>query len=308
MAGPVDDGSGLYYDRITSQLQARRFLSFSECTLMYIRVGYDITFDLARPTTFLTLLRVHPSEEYRLVSPETPSVEPNCWRSEHIDAFGNRAMRVSAPEGKLRLRNDAVVVDSGTPDIIAPHAQQNLVEDLPPEVIPFLLPSRYCEVDRLGDIAWDLFGSAPLGWGRVQAVCDWVHNHVQFGYEHARSTKTAYDTYTEAKGVCRDFTHLALTFCRCLNIPARYATGYLGDIGVPASPCPMDFSAWFEVYLDSRWYTFDARHNIPRIGRIVMARGRDAVDAALTTSFGPSTLEQFLVWTDEVDGPGSTEK
>ncbi len=170
------------------------------------------------------------------------------------------------------------------------------------EVLPFLLPSRYCEVDRLSEIAWSLFGQTPEGWGRAQAICDWVHHHVQFGYEFARPTKSAYDVYEERKGVCRDFTHLALTFCRCMNIPARYATGYLGDIGVPLSDSPMDFSGWFEVYLGGRWYTFDARHNTPRIGRVVMARGRDAVDVALTTSFGTSNLVKFVVWTDEV-GP-----
>jgi len=273
---------------------------------MHIRIGYDLVFDIPAPTTVLTLLRVYPTEESRLVSPETPSVEPGVPCDEFIDAFGNRAMRVLAPAGKLRLTNDAVVVDSGVPDQVVPEAEQHPVDRLPPEVVPFLLPSRYCEVDRLGSIAWDLFGKSPLGWGRVQAVCDWVHNHVRFGYEFARPTKTAHDVYSEANGVCRDFTHLALTFCRCLNIPARYATGYLGDIGVPVSPCPMDFSAWFEVYLGNRWYTFDARHNIPRIGRIVMARGRDAVDVALTTSFGPTTLEKFVVWTDEVDGNGAS--
>lgn len=270
---------------------------------MHIRVGYDLVFDVATPTTILTLLRVYPTEEHRLVRPECPTVEPGIPYDEYIDAYGNRAMRVLAPAGKIRLYNDAVVVDSGEPDLIAPEAEQHPVDRLPSEVIPFLLSSRYCEVDRLGDIAWDLFGHTPLGWPRVQAVCDWVHNHIQFGYEYARSTKTAYDAYTEGRGVCRDFTHLALTFCRCLNIPARYATGYLGDIGVPPVPAPMDFSAWFEVYLGNQWYTFDARHNIPRIGRIVMARGRDAVDAALTTSFGPTRLEKFVVWTDEIPWP-----
>ena len=185
---------------------------------------------------------------------------------------------------------------------MAPHAIQHPIPDLPLDVLPYLLASRYCEVDRLSDIAWELFGQTPEGWGRAQAICDWVHNHVQFGYEFARPTKSAYDVYEERRGVCRDFTHLALTFCRCMNIPARYATGYLGDIGVQVSPSPMDFSGWFEVYLGGRWYTFDARHNVPRIGRVVMARGRDAVDVALTTSFGSSSLVKFVVWTDEV-GP-----
>ena len=174
------------------------------------------------------------------------------------------------------------------------------MENLPDEAIVFLLGSRYCETDHLGSIAWELFGQTPLGWPRVQAVSNWVHQNVQFGYEFARPTKSAYDVYQERRGVCRDFSHLLITFLRCLNIPARYATGYLGDIGVPIAPEPMDFSAWTEVFLDGRWYTFDARHNTPRIGRIVMARGKDAVDVAITTSFGPSTLKRFLVITDQI--------
>jgi transglutaminase-like putative cysteine protease len=226
---------------------------------------------------------------------------------EFSDAFGNRCGRLVAPPGKLRLWNDTVVEDTGAPDVVRPDARQHPVEELPPEVLPYLLGSRYCEVDRLSDAAWELFGQTPLGWARVQAVCDWVHTQVRFGYQFARPTKTAFEVYTERQGVCRDFTHLAVTFCRCLNIPARYATGYLGDIGVPAAPFPMDFSAWFEVYLDGQWFTFDARHNVPRIGRVLMARGRDAVDVALTTSFGPANLEKFTVWTDEVQDASVSE-
>lgn len=167
-------------------------------------------------------------------------------------------------------------------------------------MLPFLLPSRYCEADRLGPFAWSRFGQIPPGWGRVQAVCDYVHGHLRFNYEQARATRTALEAWEEGVGVCRDFTHLAITLCRCLNIPARYATGYLGDIGVPADPAPMDFSAWFEVWLGGRWFTFDARHNQRRIGRLVMARGRDAADCALTTTFGPHILRTFKVRTDEV--------
>ncbi len=224
-----------------------------------------------------------------------------------FDGFGNHCARIMAPAGKVRIWDDAIVEDDGQPDPIDPNAIQHPVEELPPDLLVYLLGSRYCEVDRLSDVAWALFGDAPMGWGRVQAVCDWVHDNVQFGYEHARPTKTAYDVYEERAGVCRDFTHLALTFCRCLNIPARYATGYLGDIGIPPQPHPMDFSGWFEVYLGGRWHTFDARHNTPRIGRVLMAHGRDAVDVALTTAFGVATLETFLVWTDEVDETALTE-
>jgi transglutaminase-like putative cysteine protease len=269
---------------------------------MHIRIGYDIVFDVPSPTPMLMLLRVHPSLEATLSHPDMPRIEPELPVSEYVDVFGNKVDRVLAHAGKLRLTNDAVVTVDGSPDPVVPDAEQHDVSDLPADVIQFLLASRYCEVDRLGDVAWNLFGSTPLGWPRVQAVCEFVHNHITFGNEHARSTRTAFEGFEEGRGVCRDYAHLAIAFCRCLNIPARYATGYLGDIGVPVSPLPMDFSAWFEVYLGGRWYTFDARHNTPRIGRVLMARGRDAVDVALTTSFGPTTLEKFVVWTDEVPG------
>jgi transglutaminase-like putative cysteine protease len=270
---------------------------------MLIRLGYEIAFDLPAPTPMLLMLHVHPSRADTLREPDRVRVEPAVPVEEFSDAFGNRCGRILAPAGALRLSNDTLVEDSGLPDPVCPEAAQHPVEELPPEVLPFLLASRYCEVDRLNDIAWGLFGQAPAGWGRVQAVCDWVHDNVRFGYQFARPTKAAYDVYTERQGVCRDFTHLAVTFCRCLNIPARYATGYLGDIGVPPAPFPMDFSAWFEAYLGGRWHTFDARHNVPRVGRVLMARGRDATDVALTTSFGPAQLKTFVVRTEEVAEP-----
>jgi transglutaminase-like putative cysteine protease len=227
-------------------------------------------------------------------------VEPDVPVEEFTDPFGNRAARILAPAGRLRLWGETLVHDSGEPDPRHPEAVEHPVQDLPPETLPYLLASRYCEVDRLGDLAWELFAGAPPGWARVQAVCDWVHNHLRFDYSQARPTRTALEAYQERVGVCRDFMHLAITLCRCLNIPARYATGYLGDIGVPPAPFPMDFSSWFEVFLGGRWHTFDARHNTPRIGRVLMARGRDAVDVALTTSFGVANLQQFVVVTDEV--------
>jgi transglutaminase-like putative cysteine protease len=267
---------------------------------MLIRLGYELLFDVPAPAAMLLLLFVHPSRSADLRRPDRVRVEPALPLEEFTDTFGNRCGRILAPAGTLRLSNDTVVEDSGAPDPVVPDAAQHPVEELPPETLPYLMSSRYCEVDRLGNVAWELFGSTPLGWPRVQAVCDWVHANVRFGYQFARATKTAHDVYQERAGVCRDFTHLAITFCRCLNIPARYATGYLGDIGVPPAPAPMDFSAWFEVYLNDRWYTFDARHNRPRVGRVLMARGRDAVDVALTTSFGPTPLTRFTVWTDEV--------
>ncbi|HWE36419.1 MAG TPA: transglutaminase family protein [Isosphaeraceae bacterium] len=271
---------------------------------MLIRVGFDIGFEVTGRVPMLLLLSVVPERAGGMVRPERLKVEPEVPIETFTDRFGNRASRLVAPPGRLRLWSDGVVEDSGLPDPVEPGARQHPVEELPPEVLPFLLASRYCEVDRLSDIAWNLFGATPEGWPRVQAVCDWVHDNVRFGYEYARPTKTAFDVYNERTAVCRDFTHLAVTFCRALNIPARYVTGYLGDIGIPSQPYPMDFSAWFEVYLDGRWHTFDARHNTPRIGRVLMARGRDAVDVALTTSFGTTRLAHFIVWTDEVKGEG----
>ncbi len=268
---------------------------------MLIRIGYDIRFSMAAPVPMLFLLNVHPCRAADLLAGETVRTEPPVSVQHFADSFGNRCGRVVAPAGTFRLYNSAIVRDSGLPDVVARDAPQHPVEQLPPEVLQFLLPSRYCQVDsELSDIAWKLFGLAPPGWPRVQAVCDWVHNHVTFGYEHADATRTALDVYRQGRGVCRDFMHLSVTFCRCLNIPARYVTGYLGDIGVPAVPLPMDFSAWFEVYLGKKWYAFDARHNMPRIGRVLMAVGRDAVDVALTTSFGQATLEKFQVTTEEI--------
>jgi transglutaminase-like putative cysteine protease len=267
---------------------------------MLIRLGYELQFEVPAPAAMLLMLFVHPSRQADLRRPDRVRVEPTIPVEEFTDPFGNRCGRILAPAGTLRLSNETVVEDSGAADPVVPDAVGHPVEELPPETLPYLMASRYCEVDRLGDVAWGLFGNTPPGWARVQAVCDWVHANVRFGYQFARATKTAHEVYLERGGVCRDFTHLAITFCRCLNIPARYATGYLGDIGVPPAPSPMDFSAWFEVYLNHQWYSFDARHNAPRIGRVLMARGRDAVDVALTTSFGPTPLTQFTVWTDEV--------
>jgi transglutaminase-like putative cysteine protease len=273
---------------------------------MLIRVGYELVFQVPARTPMLVALYTHPSRAFSLRGSDHVQVEPNVAVEEFTDSFGNRCGRLVAPPGKLRLWSMTFVADSGAPDEVRTQAQQQPVENLPPEVLPFLLGSRYCDVDKLSEVAWSLFGHTPLGWTRVQAVCDWVHQNVQFGYQFASPFKSAIDVYQQRTGVCRDFNHLALTFCRCLGIPARYATGYLGDIGVPASPCPMDFSGWFEAYLDGRWFTFDARHNKPRIGRVLMARGRDAVDVAITTSFGPTYLEKFVVYTDEIPEPQLT--
>ena len=266
---------------------------------MLIRAGYDIIFEHPGPTPIVAMLYLHPSHRPAIRRGDYLLVEPAVRVSEYIDAYGNRCGRLLAPAGPIRFWNDVVVEDSGQPDHQHTAAAQHEIHDLPDATLTFLMPSRYCEVDRMVDLAWQLFGSVPKGWARVRAICDFVHQHIHFDYLQARKTRTAYETYQEKVGVCRDYTHLAVTFCRCLNIPARYCTGYLGDIGVPVTG-PMDFSAWFEAYLGGRWYTFDPRNNIPRIGRILMAYGHDAADVALLTSFGPSRLERFTVWTDEV--------
>jgi len=267
---------------------------------MLIRIGYDLTFEFTAPTPMTLMLYVHPDRAGDLVEPEKLILEPDIPYQDFLDVFGNRVAKVVAPTGLLRMRSESRIRDNGLVDAQNPAAQQVPVQDLPADVMQFLLPSRYCEVDRLGSVAWDLFGKTDPGWARAKAVCNWCQANVKFGYAFARPTKTAWDTYVERTAVCRDFMHLAITFCRCLNIPARYATGYLGDIGVPISPDPMDFSAFFEVYLDHRWWPMDARHNIPRLGRVLMARGRDATDVALTTSFGPSKLVKFWVVTEEL--------
>ncbi len=266
---------------------------------MLIRAGYEMTFELAAATPMSLLLRIHPSREQDIRYQDVV-VEPAVPIETYLDGFGNRTERLVAPPGRFRLWADAVVEDDGMPDPALPQATQAPLEALPAAALPFLMSSRYCEVDRLNDVAWQLFGHTPPGWARVQAICDWVHGHVRFGYGFARATKSAVDTFIERQGVCRDFTHLAVSFCRCMNIPARYVSGYLGDIGVPPLPCPMDLSAWFEVWLDGAWRTFDARHNQRRIGRILMSTGRDATDTAYTTAYGKGTLVCFKIWTDEI--------
>ena len=267
---------------------------------MHIRIGYELIFDVPAPTAMLLALYVHPSRQKDLLGPEILNTDPYVPVEDFIDAFGNKVARIVAPAGRLRLTHQNTIRDTGEPDVVGQGAYQYPVNELPTGVLQYLLNSRYCEVDLMTDIAWNQFGQTPLGWPRVQAVLDWVHGHVTFGYEFARSTKTALEVYNEKRGVCRDFMHLSVTLLRALNIPARYVTGYLGDIAIPVSPSPMDFSAWFEVYLGGRWWTCDARHNKPRVARILMATGRDATDVALTTSFGPTTLTKFHVVTDEI--------
>ena len=275
---------------------------------MHIKIGFDIELAITSPMAILYLLHVHPSRRADLVQPAMVVVEPSLLADEYLDVFGNQCGRVNAFAGvsQVRFHSGSVVRDSGLPDEVNWSAWQHDPTDLPSETLQFLLPSRYCEVDsELLNFAWNQFGNSPKGWARVQAICDFVHGHLRFDYSAARATRTALEGWRERTGVCRDFTHLAVTLCRCMNIPARYCTGYLGDIGIPPVPYPMDFSAWFEVFLGGRWHTFDARHNTPRIGRVLMARGRDAGDVPLTMAFGQNTLRKFQVTTYEVDSYGN---
>ena len=267
---------------------------------MLIRTGFNLAFNTFGPTPMNLLLSIRPERAADLVTPEVIIFDPLVSARQFADPFGNVCTRIVAPGGRISISADFVIRDSGEPDPVVPDAIQHPVDDLPDDVLPFLLGSRYCDTDKLSNIAWSRFGNTQPGWARVRAIVDFVHNHIRFDYQKADDTRTAFDGYTQREGVCRDYAHLAIALCRCMNIPARYCTGYLGDIGIPPVPYPMDFSAWFEVFLSGRWYTFDARHNTPRIGRIVMARGRDATDCALTTSFGRAPLVHFEVHTDEV--------
>jgi transglutaminase-like putative cysteine protease len=264
-----------------------------------IRAGYDITFQCFQDTPMVLMLSIDPVRKGDLLSEHGIQFSPNVPSRDYVDVFGNTCTRIIAPAGLIEMRNEFVIADSGLPDEVAPNARQLEVGELPDDVLVYLLGSRYCDTQKISNLAWSLFGAVPPGWQRVQAICDYAHERICFGYQHARCDRTAFEGHEERVGVCRDFAHLAVTLCRCMNIPARYCTGYLGDIGVPVDPAPMDFSAWFEVYLDGRWFTFDARHNHPRIGRIVMARGRDAADVAISTTFGAAQLVKFIVMTEE---------
>jgi transglutaminase-like putative cysteine protease len=267
---------------------------------MRIHVGFEMTYDCPQPTPMILNLNVHFTRVSDLVGRDDLVFDPPVRMTGYRDSFGNWCTRIVAPQGRMRISADALVNDNGAPDRVVPQAGQVPVADLPEETLLFLLGSRYCETDRLSETAWKLFGQGPTGWDRVQAICDHVHRHIVFGYEHARRTRSALEAFYDRTGVCRDFAHLAVAFCRCMNIPARYCTGYLGDIGTLPPYGTMDFAGWFEAFLDGGWYTFDARNNTPRIGRVLIARGRDAADVAISTAFGPSSLTGFKVWTDEV--------
>jgi len=267
---------------------------------MRIRLGCELSYNIPKPTPMIVILNVHYSRFADLERPDHLVTDPPVLVESYRDSFGNWCCRLVAPTGRFTLGTDGIVRDDGSADPIDRNAVQHPVEELPSGTLLFLLGSRYCETDRLSEEAWRLFEKTPLGWPRVQAISDFVHQHVEFGYEHSRATKTAAETYAEGLGVCRDYTHLAISFCRCMNIPARYCTGYVSDIGVPPPYAPMDFAAWMEVYLGGRWWVFDPRNNVPRIGRVLIAQGRDAADVPLTYTFGPNELVGFRVWTDEI--------
>lgn len=267
---------------------------------MQLRTGFELIYTFPQPTPIILVVHVHDSRRSDLVVGDHLITEPPIPITGYRDAFGNRCNRVLAPAGRLRLTTDCIIRDSGKPDDVATDAWQHPVQDLPEDLLVFLLGSRYCETDWLSETAWQLFSHVAPGYPRVQAICDYVHRHIAFNYQNARATRGAAEAFNERTGVCRDYAHLAIAFCRCMNIPARYCTGYLSDLGTPPPYGVGDFAAWFEAWIGGRWHTFDPRNNVPRMGRILMARGRDACDVAIATTFGPNTLERFRVWTDEV--------
>ena len=266
---------------------------------MRIRVGCEFVWETTAPVPMLMLVKPRADADHLAVYESTWS-DPPLAIHEYIDLFGNNCWRFVAPEGSSAVRYDAVVEIPETPDPVVPHAALHAVEDLPDEALVFTLPSRYVESDKLLDVAWELFGNTVPTWERIQAVCDWVHHNIQFVNGSSTPATTAYDVYQQRMGVCRDFALLSVAFCRALNIPARYTFGYLPDIAIEPPDVPMDFHTWFEAYVGGRWYTFDARHNTPRVGRVVIGRGRDAVDCALSTAYGNARLAKFTVWSDEI--------
>jgi transglutaminase-like putative cysteine protease len=273
--------------------------------VMKIQVGYELIYNCFQPTPMILLLNIHYSRASDILIPDYVTTDPSVPVSGYRDGFGNWCTRIVAPPDRIRISSRGIVRDTGEPDLVVQSAPQHAVEDLPEETLVYLLGSRYCESDLLSQAAWNQFGGTAPGWPRVQAICDYVHNHIVFGYQDARPTKTAWEAFNERRGVCRDYAHLAIAFCRAMNIPARYCTGYLGDMGMPPPYGVMDFAAWFEAYIGGHWYTFDPRNNMPRIGRVLIAQGRDAADVAIATTFGPNILESFTVWTDEIGEDGA---
>jgi transglutaminase-like putative cysteine protease len=272
-----------------------------------LQLGFEIIYNFPRPTPVILVVNIHDSRVADLIVPDELTTVPAIPVGNYSDSFGNRCKRIVAPGGRLVLRVDGIIRDAGLADEVPYGAWQSPVQELPEDTLMYLLGSRYCETELLSQTAWQLFGSTGPGYSRVQAICDFVHKHIAFNYQNARCTKTAFEAFSERTGVCRDYAHLAIAFCRAMNIPARYCTGYLGDVGTPPPYAPGDFSAWFEAWIGGRWYTFDARFNVPRMSRVLMARGRDAADVAIVTHFGPGILESFRVWTDEIPDSSISE-
>lgn len=267
---------------------------------MKLRIGYELDYDFPQPTPMILMLNVHFSRVSDLAQPDHIRIQPSVPVSAYRDGFGNWCTRLLAPQGLMRITADAIISDSGLPESHDLSAGQVPVQQLPEESLVFLLASRFCDSDRLLDLAWQLFGHTEPGAPRVQAICDFVNQRIAFNYNDASVTRTATDAYREGRGVCRDYAHLAIALCRAMNIPARYCTCYLGDVGTSPPYPPGDFAASFEAYLEGGWQMFDPRNNEARIGRVLIARGRDAADVAIATTFGPNTLTGFKVWTDEV--------
>jgi transglutaminase-like putative cysteine protease len=273
--------------------------------MIRIHVGCEMSYELLQPTPMIFMVTVHASRVADIERPDVLVTAPSVPVDGYRDSFGNWCNRLVAPAGRFMVKTNTIVRDAGAWDAFDRAAAQVQVQDLPPDTLQFLLGSRYCETDRLSDVAWKLFGKTPLGSARVQAICDHVHDLIEFGYQHSRATRSAAETFEEKRGVCRDFAHLAIAFCRCLNIPARYCAGYVSDIGLPPPHAPQDLAAWIEVFLGGRWHMFDPRNNDPRIGRVLIAYGRDAADVPLAMTFGPNKLLEFRVTTEQVTDPAA---
>ena len=273
-------------------------------TMLHVRVGCELAFEFANPTPAVFLVRPEDGGRHRVIR-EQWVTQPDAMYHDYTDLFGNACRRLTLPQGEVSLRYDAVVQTSPELDAVDWNVEQHLVQDLPDDVLVYTLPSRYCLSDVLVDRAAQLFGSAPRGRGCVQAICDWVNAHVTFVTGTSSQLTTAVDVFESGRGVCRDYAHLAITFCRAMNIPARYVFGYLPDLDVPPPYPTMDFCAWFEAYLGGMWWTFDPRNNEPRKGRIRVALGRDALDVAMLTTYGPSKFNTMSVWADEVNNGGT---
>src|SRR6266850_3974032 len=282
-----------------AQAELADFRPPDQGVFLQLRAGFELIYRFPQPTPVILLVNIHDSRASDIVVPDSLVIEPAIPIADYRDVFGNQCKRVLAPAGRIRLSTNCVIRDSGKPDERVFAAGQDTVEDLPQEVLMFLLGSRYCETDKVSEVAWRLFSHVAPGYPRVQAICYDVHHQIAFNYQNASPTRSALEALNERTGVCRDYAHLAIALCRCMNIPARYCTGYLSDVGTPLPYAAGDFAAWFEAWIGGNWHTFDPRNNVPRVGRVLLARGRDACDVAIATTFGPNTLERFTVWTDQ---------